>query len=206
MSFKIAGISSFLPGSPISNKDLEKLTDTSDEWITTRTGIKQRYFADCSNSDLAFNATKKLLDASGLDSGDIDLVIAATTTPDRAFPSLATTVCGMIGAANIPSFDINAVCSGFIYALHVASSLMKTNSYKNTLLICSEKMSSVLDMNERSTAVLFGDGAAAILLQPCSERIFDTIISSDGSFFEALKTEKSWKTLIEINKYTLGII
>jgi len=205
MSCKILGIGSYLPGEPVTNFDLSKIVDTNDEWIRTRTGILQRYFADESLSSMAYNASVDCIKNSKIDKSEIDLVIVCTTTPDRAFPSVATTIQGMLGLKDVASFDLNGVCSGFIYGLQVAKAMMQNSEYKKVLLIGADKMSSVLDMKDRSTAVLFGDGAGAIILEKDDNNLFDNFIGSDGASSEILMVEddKIFMKGQEVYKYAV---
>ena len=163
----IIGVGSYLPERIMTNYDLEKIVDTSDEWISTRTGIKERRIAkeNESTSDLAVKAAEKAIENANLDKKDIDAVIVATMSPDQPTPSTACMVQYKLGLSkNIPSFDISAACSGFIYGLSVAYAYINSGLYKNILLIGAEKMSSVIDWTDRSTCVLFGDGAGATVV------------------------------------------
>lgn len=188
---------SYLPNNIYSNDALSKFIDTSDEWISKRSGIKNRHFVSKNEttSDLALHAALKAIKNSTLDKDDINLLIVATTTPDNTFPSTATMVqkkLGIKGAA----FDIQAVCAGFVFALSVAKSLMKDNNYKNCLVIGADSMSKLLDWKDRSTAVLFGDGAGAVILENKENidnklddwGILSNVIHSDGEYYELLKT------------------
>jgi 3-oxoacyl-[acyl-carrier-protein] synthase-3 len=193
MACKILGVGSYLPERVVSNADLEKLIDTSDEWIKSRTGIHQRHIASDREfaSHLALKAAENAISDARIKASDIDLIIVCTTTPDNSFPSTATKLQGYLKLANIPSFDLQAVCSGFIYGLHLADNLMKTKQYKTILLVCSEKMSSLLDWTDRGTCVLFGDGAGAVILQDSDSdsEIIDSKIYSDGSQYDLLFTD-----------------
>lgn len=162
----VTGSGFFVPGYPVSNNDLPSFLDTSDEWITQRTGIKQRYLApaEALNADLAVIASTRALKQSRLSASDIDLIIVATSTSDYAFPSTAMLVRQALGS-NAPAFDLSAACTGFIYALSVGSQFIKAGTYEHILIIGSEKMSSLIDWQDRRTAVLFGDGAGAVVLQ-----------------------------------------
>jgi 3-oxoacyl-[acyl-carrier-protein] synthase III len=199
MSSKIIGIGGFLPGSPISNDELSKIVDTNDEWIRSRTGITQRYFTKKPLAEISYLAAKDALIHSGISANEIDLIIVCTTTPDNAFPSTATEIQGMLASdysiSSIPSMDLNAVCSGFIYGLEVANALIKLDSYNNILLIGADKMSTVLDMNDRSTAVLFGDGAGAVVLKKDKTSKFTSKIGSNGKLSNILHTRKNEKNL-----------
>jgi 3-oxoacyl-[acyl-carrier-protein] synthase III len=188
---------SYLPNNICSNDELSKFIDTSDEWIFKRSGIKNRHFVSKNEttSDLALQAALKAIENSTLDKDDINLIIVATTTPDNTFPSTATMVqkkLNIKGAA----FDIQAVCAGFVFALSVAKSLMKDNNYKNCLVIGADSMSKLLDWKDRSTAVLFGDGAGAVILENKENidnkfddwGILSNVIHSDGKFYDLLKT------------------
>jgi 3-oxoacyl-[acyl-carrier-protein] synthase-3 len=188
---------SYLPYNIYSNDALSKFIDTSDEWISKRSGIKNRHFVSKNEttSDLALHAALKAIENSTLDKDDINLIIVATTTPDNTFPSTATMVQKKLdikGAA----FDVQAVCAGFVFALSVAKSLMKDNNYKNCLVIGADSMSKLLDWKDRSTAVLFGDGAGAVILENKENidnklddwGILSNVIHSDGKYYDLLKT------------------
>ena len=169
---RITGTGSYLPPRRLTNAELAaelatKGVETSDEWIVERTGIRARHFAapDVSSSDLAVAAAKHALEAAGLRPSDIDLIIVATSTPDMVFPSVACVVQNKLGIAGCPAFDVQAVCSGFIYALTVADALIKTGSATKALVIGAEVFSRILDFSDRTTCVLFGDGAGAVVLQ-----------------------------------------
>ena len=162
----MTGVGSYLPKNKFSNEDLSQFIDTSDEWITKRSGIKSRHFVSKNEltSDLATNAALKAIKFSELNINDIDLIIVATTTPDNTFPSTATRVQQKLGAKGI-AFDVQAVCAGFVFALSVASSMMKDNHSKNCIVIGADSMSKLLNWEDRTTSVLFGDGAGAAILQ-----------------------------------------
>jgi len=169
---RITGTGSYLPPERLTNTDLAKRlatagVETSDEWIVERTGIHARHFAarDVSCSDLAFEASKNALEAAGLQPADIDLIIVATSTPDMVFPSTACILQNKLGMAGCPAFDIQAVCSGFVYALSVADAMIKTGSATKALVIGAEVFSRILDFADRTTCVLFGDGAGAVVLE-----------------------------------------
>lgn len=182
---RIAGTGSYLPEKVLTNIDLESMVETSDEWITDRTGIKKRHIAahDETTTDLAYYAAKNAISASGLKPRDIDMIIVATTTPTRVFPSTAALVQQKLGIHGCPAFDIQAVCTGFVYALTVADKFIKSGSAKNVLVIGAETLSRIVDWTDRNTCVLFGDGAGAIVLQASSEAgILSTHIHCDGSF------------------------
>ena len=169
---RITGTGSYLPPRRLTNADLAtdlaaRGVETSDEWIVERTGIRARHFADAgvSSSDLALEAARNALQAAGLQAADIDLIIVATSTPDMVFPSTATILQHKLGIAGCPAFDVQAVCSGFVYALTVADSLIKTGTASKALVIGAEVFSRILDFNDRTTCVLFGDGAGAVVLE-----------------------------------------
>ena len=180
---RITGTGSFLPPRRLTNADLAaelalKGVETSDEWIVERTGIRARHFAapDVTSSDLAVEAATRALDAAGIKASEIDLIIVATSTPDMVFPSVACMVQHKLGIAGCPAFDVQAVCSGFVYALTVADSLIKTGSATKALVIGAEVFSRILDFSDRTTCVLFGDGAGAVVLEASST---PGILSSD---------------------------
>ena len=163
----IVGVGSYVPERRLTNAHLEEIVETSDEWITTRTGIKERRIAsdDQFTSDLATEAARKAMSKAGVTGGDIDLVIVATITPDMPFPSTACLVQHNIGAVNAAAFDLEAACSGFIYALEIAQQFIMSRTYDTVLVIGAEKLSSIIDWKDRNTCVLFGDGAGAAVLQ-----------------------------------------
>jgi 3-oxoacyl-[acyl-carrier-protein] synthase III len=181
---KIIGTGSCLPQKVLTNKDLEKTVDTSDEWIFTRTGIRQRYIAadDENTSDLALGASRRAIEAAGISAQDIDLIIVATTTADMVFPSTACILQAKLGIKNSPAFDVQAVCSGFVYALAIADQFMRSGQYRHVLVVGAEIYSRILDWNDRGTCVLFGDGAGAVVLAR-SDRpgILSCHLHADGS-------------------------
>ncbi len=182
---RIISTGSYVPESVITNHDLERIVETSDEWIMDRTGIRERRIADASQaaSDLACEAAKKALKHAHLKPKDIDLVIVATCTPDMPFPSTACILQDKLGIKHAAAFDINAACSGFVYGLHIADSLIKTEAHRRILLVGAEVLSRVTDWQDRTTCVLFGDGAGAVILEGTKEKrgIMSTHIQSDGS-------------------------
>ncbi len=187
----ILGCGSYLPKKILTNNDLSKKLNTSDEWIKTRTGINQRHIADKKqlNSDLGFEAAKKAIKNSKIKTSNIDLIIVATSTPDHTFPSTAAKIQGKLGIKKGFAFDIQAACSGFIYALSVADNFLSNNQASNALVIGSEIFSRILDWNDRSTCVLFGDGAGAIVLsknKKMNSGIISTELYSDGRFYDLL--------------------
>jgi 3-oxoacyl-[acyl-carrier-protein] synthase-3 len=186
---RIAGTGGYLPERVVTNKDLEEMVDTTDEWIRERSGIKRRHIAaeGEKTSDMAINAAQRAIDAAEIDVSAIDLIIVATTTPDKVFPSTACIVQRRLGLKKIPAFDVHAACSGFIYALDIANRFITTGGATNALVIGSETYSRILDWTDRSTCVLFGDGAGAVVLRASNEAgIIATHIHSDGEFEELL--------------------
>lgn len=187
---RIVGTGSYLPEKALSNHDLEKMVETSDQWITERTGIKKRHILadDQTTTDLAFYAAEKAIEAAGIDANEIDLIIVATTTPTRIFPSTASLVQEKLNIrSGCPAFDLQAVCTGFVYALTVADKFIKSGSVKNALVIGAESMSRIVDWTDRNTCVLFGDGAGAVVLQASDETgILSTHIHCDGHYNELL--------------------
>ena len=185
----ITGVQGFVPKDVLSNEDLAKIVDTSDEWITTRTGIKERrVMRNGASSDMAAEAVKGLLEKTNTDPLEIDLVVLATVTPDYPFPSTANVLCDKVGMKNAWGFDLIAACSGFIYALSTGSQFIETGRYKKVIVVGVDKMTSILDYQDRTTCVIFGDGAGAVLLEPNIEGlgVQDFILRSDGSGREYL--------------------
>jgi len=184
-SVSITGVGSHVPERVLSNADLERMVDTTDEWITTRTGIRERRIAatDEATSDLAVVAARKALASAGVAPEQLDLIIVATITPDMLFPSTACLVQHKLGATRAAAFDIEAACSGFVYALDIASHFVASHTYNTVLVIGAEKMSSVVDWSDRNTCVLFGDGAGAAVLQnrPNAHGLLTTCLGSDGA-------------------------
>jgi 3-oxoacyl-[acyl-carrier-protein] synthase-3 len=186
---KIIGSGSYLPDRVLTNQDLEKMLDTTDEWITTRTGIKQRHIiADGQvTSDMAYEASKKALQNANLEAQDIDLIILATTTPDKIFPSTACTLQAKLGIPECPAFDVQAVCSGFIYALSIAEKFIKTGTSTTALIVGADAMSRITDYKDRSNAILWGDGAGAVILKKSNEPgILSTHIHAQGKYEDML--------------------
>ncbi len=182
MGIKISGVGSAVPKHVVTNLDLEKIMDTSDEWITTRTGIKERRIAvEESTYDLALEASKKALESSELNKEDIDAVIVATTTPDYIFPTVANMLVGGLGLGNVMSFDLSAACSGTLYAIDVARSMINGSDRKNILVVGAELFSRLVDWEDRNTAVIFGDGAGAMIISYTEEdRLFECISKSEA--------------------------
>lgn len=186
---RITGTGSYLPENAVTNKDLEKMVDTTDEWILERTGIAQRHVAapDQTTVDLAEQASRRAVEAAGIDIQDIDLIVLATSTPDKIFPSSACILQARLGIQGCPAFDIQAVCSGFVYALSVADKFVRTGSSKKVLVVGAEIFSRIVDWEDRGTCVLFGDGAGAVILEASEETgILSTHIHADGRYEELL--------------------
>ncbi|MGZ3654456.1 MAG: beta-ketoacyl-ACP synthase III [Bdellovibrionota bacterium] len=189
---RITSLGSWFPAQVVTNADLEKIVDTSDQWISERTGIKERRkLADHEqNSDMAAGAALAALDKAGLTAADVDLIIGATTSPDRWMPSLAATVQAKIGAPNSTAFDMLAACAGWIMGLQLADAFVRTGTYKNVLVIGSEALSRFVNWSDRSTCVLFGDAAGAALVQPCKRgdpgELIDVEAHTDGRFGDIL--------------------
>jgi 3-oxoacyl-[acyl-carrier-protein] synthase-3 len=186
---RIAGTGSYLPEKVLTNDDLAKLVDTSDEWIATRTGIRERHVAaeGETTGDLAYHAAARALEAAGVDATELDLIVLGTTTPDLVFPSTACLLQHRLGANGCPAFDVNAACSGFIYALTVADKFIRSGAAKTALVVGSETLTRMLDWSDRSTCVLFGDGAGAVVLKADSDTgILSTHMHADGGKKELL--------------------
>lgn len=185
---RIIGTGSYLPKKVVTNDDIAQFLDTSDEWIRTRTGITQRHVVENEKcSDIAYQAGKMALESADFPATNLDAIIVATTTPDKVFPSVASNVQHRLGAGNCCSFDVQAVCSGFIYALGVANSMIVSGLYQNILVIGSETFSKIMDWSDRSTCVLFGDGAGAMLLKADQRLgIIRTFMHSDGQHEDLL--------------------
>lgn len=191
MSFNagITGIGQYLPEEKLTNKDLEKIVETNDEWITTRTGIKERRIAplNISTSDLVTNASKEAIQMANIKPEEIDLIIVGTVTPDMMYPCTAAIVQNNIGAVNAGAFDLSAGCTGFIYGVTIATQFIENGMYKNVLVAGSDILSRVTDFTDRNTCVLFGDGAGAVVISRTNEEgIINTFIKADGSGNEYL--------------------
>lgn len=187
---RIAGTGSFLPEKILTNKDIEKIVDTTDEWIRERTGIEERHIAadDEFTVDLAEKAARNAMQAAGKTAADIDLIIVATTTPDRVFPSTACLLQQRLDIHGCAAFDVQAVCTGFVYALGIADSFFKAGTHKCALIVGAETLSRIVDWTDRSTCVLFGDGAGAVVLEASDEPgIISTHLHADGQY-ESLLT------------------
>jgi 3-oxoacyl-[acyl-carrier-protein] synthase-3 len=186
---RIIGTGSALPERVLTNADLEQFVETSDEWITSRTGIRQRHVAaeGQTTGDLSFDAAQRALEAAGVKASELDLIVLGTTTPDLIFPSTACLVQHRLGANGCAAFDVNAACSGFMYALGVANSFIRSGQYKKVLVIGAETLTRMVDWNERETCVLFGDGAGAVVLEASQEPgIYATCLHADGGHKELL--------------------
>lgn len=187
----IAGMGVAIPDRVMTNADLERLVDTSDEWIVTRTGIRERRIAseDVAASDLAYAAAREALDRAGVAAADVDLIIVATTTPDMPFPATACLVQHKLGAVRAGAFDLEAACSGFLYALAVGSQFIRAGTYETVLVIGAEVLSRIINWQDRSTCVLMGDGAAAAVLRPAPDGagILSTFLGADGGGGDLLK-------------------
>ncbi len=182
----ITAVNGYVPEYILTNAELEKMVDTTDEWIQTRTGIQERRILKGEGkgtSDMGAEAVKGLLAKRGINATEIDLLICATTTPDYQFPATANVITDKVGASNAFSFDINAACSGFIYALNTAAKFIESGTYKKIVVVGGDKMSSIINYEDRTTCIIFGDGAGAVLLEPNTEGmgIQDAILKSDGS-------------------------
>ncbi|MCH8233210.1 MAG: ketoacyl-ACP synthase III [Bacteroidetes bacterium] len=187
----ITGVGGYIPDYVLTNHELETMINTSDEWITTRTGIRERRILKGEGkgtSVMAIEAVKELLAKTNTNPEEIDLLICSTVTPDRVFPATANIIATGVGAVNAFGFDVEAACSGFIYSLSTGSQFIETGKYKKVIIVGADKMSSIIDYTDRTTCILFGDGAGAVLLEPTTEEygIMDFIHKSDGSGVEYL--------------------
>ena len=186
---RIEGTGRYLPERILTNKDLEKIVDTTDEWIRTRTGVEQRHIAaeDEKTSDLCLAAAKNAMEAAGVTADEIDLIVVGTTTPDLIFPNVATIVQERLGIHGCPAFSIEAACTGFIYALAVTDKFIRTGATKCALVIGAEVITKLVDWSDRSTCVLFGDGAGAVIVKPSEEEgIISTHLGADGQYRDLL--------------------
>ncbi len=192
MGISIRGLGSYTPQEVLTNFDLEKMVDTSDDWITTRTGIKERRIAkEESLLDMAHNASLQALTEAGIKPEDLDVIILATLTPDMGFPASACLLQARLGANRAYAFDISAACSGFLYGLEIASSMLSSGRAKTVLLVGAEKLSQIVDWTDRATCVLFGDGAGAVVLSSEGEgELLASVMRSDGSYWEILYAER----------------
>lgn len=185
MNAGIIGIGRYLPEKIVTNSDLEKVMDTSDEWIRTRTGIEARRIAsdDVNTSDMAYKAAAKAIESAGITAEDIDLILVSTVTPDQSFPSVACMIQEQLGAKKAAAMDLSAACAGFMYGVVTGEQFIKNGVYKNVLIVGVEKLSKITNWEDRNTAVLFGDGAGAVVLGPVSEGrgILSFELGADGS-------------------------
>lgn len=180
----ITGVHGYVPEDVLTNADLEKIVDTSDEWITTRTGIKQRHILrDRPTSDIGVEAIEGLLKKTNTKKEDVDMVIVGTITPDYPFPSTSNVICDRVGLKNAWGYDLSAACSGFIYALTTGAQFIETGKYKKIIVVGMDKMTSILDYEDRTTCVIFGDGGGAVMLEPNEEGngVIDSILKADGA-------------------------
>lgn len=182
----ITGIQGYVPKDLLTNKDLEKIIETTDEWITSRTGIKERHILrgeGLATSDMASEAVKGLLKKTNTDPLDVELIICATVTSDMVFPAAANIISDKTGLKNAWSFDLNAACSGFVFALSTAAQFIETGKYKKVIVVGADKMSSIVDYTDRTTCIIFGDGSGAVMLEPATDGngIIDSIMHSDGA-------------------------
>lgn len=182
----ITAVGGYVPEDRLTNFDLEKMVDTNDEWIRTRTGISERRILrgeGLATSDMVVPAVKQLCEKRGIDPSEIDALIVGTVTPDMLFPSTANVACHKLGATNAWGFDLLAACSGFLYSLTTGASLIESGRYKKVVVVGADKMSSIINYNDRATCIIFGDGAGAVLLEPSTEGygVQDSILRSDGS-------------------------
>jgi len=191
---RIAGTGSYLPKKILTNADLESMVDTTDEWIFSRTGIRERHIVadDEFTSDLALHASRNAIEAAGIQASDIDLIIVATTTPDKIFPSTAVILQNKLGIAGCPAFDIQAVCSGFVYAIATADNFIKAGAAKCALVIGAESFSRIVDWTNRGNCILWGDGAGAVILQASEEQgIISTHLHADGNYEKMLHVPRN---------------
>ena len=192
MGITIRGMGYYVPDKVLTNFDLEKMVDTSDDWITTRTGIKERRIAGSESlTDMAYRASLEALESAQIDPQEIDAIILATLTPDLGFPASACLLQARLGANRAYAFDISAACSGFLYGLEIASSMLSSRRAKTVLLVGAEKLSQIVDWTDRATCVLFGDGAGAVVLSSEGEgELLASVMRSDGNYWEILYAER----------------
>lgn len=182
----ITGVGGYLPDYVLTNEELERMVETTDEWITTRTGIKERRILkgeDMGTSYMGVQAVKRLLEKTDTNPEEVDLLICATTTPDFVFPATANLIANEVGATNSFSYDMQAACSGFMYAMVAGSQFIETGKYKKVVVVGGDKMSSIIDYQDRTTCIIFGDGAGAVLLEPCEDGngFIDSVLQSNGA-------------------------
>ncbi|ALX48645.1 beta-ketoacyl-ACP synthase III [Lentibacillus amyloliquefaciens] len=199
MGVGLLGTGHYVPPKVVTNKDMEKIVDTSDEWIRTRTGIEERRLAedDVDTSDMAFYAAQNALEEADMTAEDLDMILVATVTPDTPFPSVSCMLQERLGARKVAAMDISAACAGFMYGVITAKQFIETNAYKNILVVGTEKLSKITDWSDRNTCVLFGDGAGAAIVGPVSEErgILSFELGSDGSGGQDLKQMTETDTL-----------
>lgn len=205
----ITGVAGYVPEDILTNEDLAKIVDTSDEWITTRTGIKQRHILKTpgkATSDMGYEAVKLLLQKTKTSPEEIDLLICATVTGDMKFPDTANTILDKLEAKNGFGFDINAACSGFLFALSTGSKFIETGTYKKVVIVGADMMSSIVDYQDRATCVIFGDGAGAVMLEPTAEHvgIMDAVLKGDGSGRQFLHL-KAGGSLLQTSEETIKL-
>ena len=208
MTARIAGIGAYVPETIVTNDDLAKIVETSDEWISSRTGIRERRISTKEGtSDLAAEAARRALEAAGVKPEELDLIILGTSSPDCNYPSGACEVQAKIGAVNAAAFDISAACSGFIFSMNIVQGFFKSGIYQTALIIGAETLSKVVDWDDRSTCVLFGDGAGAAVLKNEESGIIDMLMGSDGTKGEALKcTSRSLGNFLTGERPELGFM
>lgn len=196
---RIAGTGSYLPEKILTNADLERMVETSDEWIVARTGIRERHIAAGNEltSDLALQAARRAIEAAAIKAADIDLIVVATTTPDKAFPSTACLLQSKLGISGCPAFDIQAVCSGFVYAITTADQFIKAGSAKCVLVVGAETISHITDWTDRSNCILWGDGAGAVILKADSQPgIISSHLHADGQYAGMLHVPRESGTIV----------
>jgi 3-oxoacyl-[acyl-carrier-protein] synthase-3 len=205
MYSRIAGTGSYLPEKVVSNFDLEKTMDTTDEWIRTRTGIERRHIAAEGQTtvDLAEIAARRAIEAAGVTPAEVDFIVFGTTTPDLVFPNCGTLLQARLGARGCPAFSVETACSGFIYALSIADKFIKAGEAKCALVVGAETLSRITNWSDRNTAVLFGDGAGAVVIKPSAEPgIMSTHLHSDGTYKDLLYVESGVSTGFRVNPTT----
>lgn len=187
----ITSVGGYVPDYVMTNKELEKIVDTTDEWITTRTGIKERRILKeegKATSDMGVEVVKQICEKRGISPEEIDIILVATVTPDMPFPSTSNLICDKVGAKNAWGYDVSAACSGFLYALVTGQRFIESGAYKKVIVVGADKMSSIINYDDRATCIIFGDGAGGVLLEPTTEDvgIIDSVMKSDGSGKEFL--------------------
>jgi 3-oxoacyl-[acyl-carrier-protein] synthase-3 len=187
----ITCVGGYVPEYVMTNKELEKIVDTTDEWITTRTGVKERRILkgkDKATSDMGAEVVKQICEKRGISPEEIDLILVATVTPDMPFPSTSNLICDKVGAKNAWGYDLSAACSGFLYALVTGQRFIESGAYKKVVVVGADKMSSIINYEDRTTCIIFGDGAGGVLLEPTNEEVgvIDSVLKSDGSGKEYL--------------------